>query len=143
VAEQTHSSIAIAAEPAAILDVIADVAAYPEWIAGLDNVVVHGSDERGRPLSATFHGTMGLIRDSYTVAYDWGETEVSWHLTEGEALKDLHGTYACTPGVDGTTEVEYRLDVELAIPVVSMLRRRGEKVIVDSALKGLKKRVES
>jgi ribosome-associated toxin RatA of RatAB toxin-antitoxin module len=143
VAEQTHSSIDIAAGPTEILGVIADVEAYPEWISGLDNVIAHELDEQGRPLSATFHGTMGLIRDSYTVAYDWSETEVSWHLTEGEALRDLHGTYACTQREDGSTQVEYRLDVELAIPVVSMLRRRGEKVIVDSALRGLKKRVES
>jgi ribosome-associated toxin RatA of RatAB toxin-antitoxin module len=142
VPEQTHSSIEIAAEPAEILAVIADVEAYPEWVAGLDRVVAHAHDDQGRPLSATFHGTMGLIRDSYTVAYDWADTEVSWHLTEGEALRALNGTYACTPLADGTTDVEYRLDVELAIPVVSMLRRRGEKVIVDSALKGLKRRVE-
>lgn len=142
VAEQTHSSIAIAAEPSEILSVIADVEAYPEWVPGLDTVVAHEVDEHGRPLSATFHGTMGLIKDSYTVAYDWAETEVSWHLTAGEALRDLHGTYACTPRADGTTDVEYRLDVELAMPVVSILRRRGEKMIVDSALKGLKRRVE-
>jgi ribosome-associated toxin RatA of RatAB toxin-antitoxin module len=142
VPEQTHSSIVISAEPAAIMQVIADVELYPEWIPGLDTVVAHEVDEQGRPLSATFHGNLGLVKDSYTVAYDWADTEVSWWLTQGEALRDLHGTYACSPQQDGTTEVEYRLDVELAIPVVSMLRRRGEKVIVDSALKGLKRRVE-
>ena len=141
-AEQTHSSIVISADPAAIMRVIADVEAYPEWIPGLDTVTMHGSDGDGRPLEATFHGNLGLVKDSYTVAYDWAETEVSWYLTKGEALKDLHGTYACTPAASGGTEVEYRLDVELAIPVVSMLRKRGEKMIVDSALKGLKKRVE-
>jgi ribosome-associated toxin RatA of RatAB toxin-antitoxin module len=142
VPEQTHSSILIAAEPSEILSVIGDVETYPEWVPGLDAVVMHEADDLGRPLSATFHGTMGLIKDSYTVAYDWAEDEVSWHLTAGEALRDLHGTYACTPLGDGTTDVEYRLDVELAIPVVGMLRRRGEKMIVDSALKGLKSRVE-
>lgn len=141
-AEQTHSSIVITAEPAAIMGVIADVEAYPEWIPGLDTVVTHGADELGRPLEATFHGNLGLVKDSYTVAYDWADTEVSWHLTQGEALRDLHGTYQCTPAADGSTSVEYRLDVELAIPVVSLLRKRGEKMIVDSALKGLKKRVE-
>lgn len=121
---------------------IADVEAYPEWVSGLDTVITHDSDEAGRPMSATFHGNLGLVRDAYTVAYDWSDSEVSWHLTQGEALKDLHGTYVCTDLGDGSTRVEYRLEVELAIPVVGMLRRRGEKVIVDSALKGLKKRVE-
>ena len=141
-AEQTHSSIVVAADPAAIMAVIADVEAYPEWISGLESVTAHDADEAGRPLEATFDGNLGLVKDSYTVAYDWADTEVSWWLTQGEALRDLHGTYTCTDVGDGQTNVEYRLEVELAIPIVSMLRRRGEKVIVDSALKGLKRRVE-
>lgn len=124
------------------MDTIAAVEAYPEWIPGLDSVTAHELDARGRPLSATFHGNLGLVKDTYTVAYDWDESEVSWHLTQGEALRDLHGTYRCTEQEEGGTGVEYLLDVELAIPIVSMLRRRGEKVIVDSALRGLKRRVE-
>jgi hypothetical protein len=76
------------------------------------------------------------------VAYDWAATEVSWHLTKGEMLHDLHGTYTCTDLGDGTSKVDYALAVELAVPVVGMLRRRGEKIIIDSALKGLKRRAE-
>ena len=72
----------------------------------------------------------------------WAETEVSWHLTKGEMLHDLQGTYTCMDLGDGTTRVEYSLAVEFAVPVIGMLRRRGEKVIVDSALKGLKRRAE-
>ena len=37
----------------------------------------------------------------------------------------------------------YRLAVELGIPMIGMLRRKAEKVIIDTALKGLKNRVES
>ena len=37
----------------------------------------------------------------------------------------------------------YRLAVDLSIPMIGMLRRKAEKVIIDTALKGLKKRVES
>lgn len=140
--ELTQSSIVIAADPADIMDVIADVEAYGEWIPGVDKVEARDVDEAGRPGEATFTGNLGLIKDTYSVAYDWAETEVSWHLTKGEMLHDLHGTYTCTDLGDGTTEVEYRLAVELAVPVIGMLRRRGEKVIVDSALKGLKRRAE-
>jgi hypothetical protein len=46
-------------------------------------------------------------------------------------------------GRDGSTEVTYRLAVEISIPMIGMLRRKAEKVIIDTALKGLKKRVES
>ena len=132
----------IAADAADIMDIIADVETYEEWIPGIDSAVAHDQDDSGRPAEATFTGNLGLVKDSYTVAYDWADFEVSWHLTQGDKLHDLHGTYTCTDLGDGTTEVAYSLEVELAIPVVGMLRRRGEKVIVDSALKGLKRRAE-
>ena len=41
------------------------------------------------------------------------------------------------------TEVTYRLAVDISIPMIGMLKRKAEKVIIDTALKGLKKRVES
>lgn len=141
-AESTTSSIVITADSATIMDIIADVEAYGEWIPGIQKVTAHDVDADGRPDSATFTGNLGLIKDTYTVAYDWDLHEVSWHLTEGQMLSDLHGTYTCTDRGERTTEVSYALEVELAVPVVGMLRRRGEKVIVDSALKGLKKRAE-
>ncbi len=140
--ELTQSSIVIAADPEIIMDIIADVEAYGEWIPGVDKVEVHGVDAAGRPEEATFTGNLGLIKDTYTVAYDWSESEVSWHLTKGEMLSDLQGNYTCTDIGDGTTQVDYSLAVDLAVPVIGMLRRRGEKVIVDSALRGLKRRVE-
>jgi hypothetical protein len=39
--------------------------------------------------------------------------------------------------------VHYRLAVDVKIPMIGMIKRKAEKVIVDTALKGLKKRVES
>ena len=42
-----------------------------------------------------------------------------------------------------STEVTYQLQVDLAIPMIGMLKRKGERVIIDTALKGLKRRVES
>ncbi len=124
------------------MDIIADVEAYSEWIPGIEEAVAHDVDGAGRPASATFTGNLGLIKDSYTVAYAWEQLEVSWHLTEGDKLHDLVGKYTCVETGGGLTEVTYALEVELAIPVVGMLRRRGEKVIVDAALKGLKNRAE-
>ena len=43
---------------------------------------------------------------------------------------------------DGT-EVVYELSVAVTIPVVTMLRRKAERMIIDTALRGLKQRVES
>jgi hypothetical protein len=41
------------------------------------------------------------------------------------------------------TVATYSLAVDLNIPTIGMLRRKAEKVIIDTALKGLKRRVES
>lgn len=122
--------------------VIADLYDYPEWTSGLESVIVHASDELGRPLSATFVGSIGPVKDSYTVGYDWAAAEVSWHLTEGDKITGLEGKYTCVDLGDGSTDVVYHLTVETAIPMVGMVRRKGEKMIVDAALKGLKRYVE-
>ena len=37
----------------------------------------------------------------------------------------------------------YRLALDVSIPMIGMLKRKGEKILIDTALKGLKKRVES
>jgi hypothetical protein len=41
------------------------------------------------------------------------------------------------------TEVTYQLFVDVSIPMIGLLRRKAEKVVIDTALKGLKQRVES
>ena len=43
----------------------------------------------------------------------------------------------------GRTEVTYSITIDLSIPMLGMIKRKAEKVILDTALKELKKRVES
>ena len=52
-----------------------------------------------------------------------------------------HGSYELEPAGSGT-QVTYSLSVELNIPMIGMLRRKAEKIIIDTALKELKRRVE-
>jgi hypothetical protein len=74
--------------------------------------------------------------------YDWsGDDEVSWHLVKGKVLKGMDGTYALSD-TGGQTKVDYRLAVDLNLPMIGLLKRKAEKVIIDTALKELKKRVE-
>jgi len=142
-AEQTTSSIIVDATPAQVMAVIADFPAYPEWAQGMKQaeVVKEGAD--GRAEQVHFELEAAPIKDSYTLAYDWqGDSAVKWHLVEGRMLKAMEGAYELRPSGDGT-EVTYRLAVEVSIPMIGMLRRKAEKVIIDTALKGLKKRVEA
>lgn len=143
-AEQTTSSITISADPAQVMAVIADFDSYPEWAQGVKSaeVVKLGSD--GRPEEVHFELDASPIKDSYTLSYNWnGDQSVAWTLVEGKMLRAMDGAYELAARGGGQTEVTYRLAVEISIPMIGMLRRKAEKVIIDTALKGLKKRVES
>ena len=58
-------------------------------------------------------------------------------------LKAMEGAYDPRAARRRQHEVTYQLAVDLTIPMIGMLKRKGEKVIIDTALKGLKQRVES
>ena len=143
-AEQTTSSIVIDAAPADIMAVIGDFAAYPEWAKGVTkaDVTVDGAD--GWAEQVFFALDVSPIKDEYTLAYEWdGDREVTWTLVEGKMLRALDGAYELREQSDGSTEVTYRLALDVSIPLIGMLKRKGEKILIDTALKGLKKRVES
>ncbi len=141
-AEQTTSSIVVDAAPAEVMQVIADFESYPQWVQGMKRVEVV---EQGPERAARVHFELDQppIKDVYDLVYTWdGDREVSWTLVDGKLLKAMEGAYVLRPQGTGT-EVTYRLAVDVAIPMIGMLKRRAEKVIIDTALKGLKKRVES
>ena len=139
-AEQTESSIDIEAPAATIMDVIADLPAYPQWSDGITEVTVL-EEKDGRPLRARFHLESGPIRDTYELLYDWdADRSVSWHLAKGEMLTAMDGTYLLDQSGDVTT-VHYRLAVDVRIPMIGMIKRKAERIIVDTALKGLRRGV--
>jgi ribosome-associated toxin RatA of RatAB toxin-antitoxin module len=144
-ADQTTSSTVINASPEEIMAVIADLERYPEWSAGVKSVEVLTvyDDEDERPAKAHFAIDMSGIKDDYTLDYDWhGNESVTWTLDEGHVIKAMDGEYALRDNGDGSTTVDYTLAVDVSIPMLGMMKRRAEKVIIDTALKGLKKRVE-
>jgi hypothetical protein len=98
----------------------------------------------GRAEKVFFKLDVSPIKDEYTLVYVWsGDEQVTWQLDEGKMLKALDGAYLLTDLGDGSTDVTYRLALDVAIPLIGMLKRKGEKILIDAALKGLKKRVES
>ena len=143
-AAATSSSITIAAPPERVMAVIADFAAYPDWAEQVKSVEVLGSTSDGRAERVRFTMDAGPIKDSYTLDYRWAPDgrSVSWTLVKGQIQKAQDGSYALAADVEATV-VTYSLAVVLNIPMIGMLRRKAEKVIVDTALKGLKRRVES
>lgn len=143
-ADATTSSIDIAAAPEQVMAVIADFAAYPEWADQVKSVEIVEPGSGDRPRRVRFTMDAGPIKDSYTLDYTWAGDgrSVSWTLVKGQMQRAQDGSYALAEG-KGTTTVTYSLAVDLNIPMIGMLRRKAEKVIIDTALKGLKRRVES
>lgn len=142
-AEQTTSSITVDAAPADVMAVIADFPAYPAWAKGMQTADVLSTYDDGRAERVFFVLDVAPIKDEYTLEYTWdGDRQVTWTLVEGKMLRALDGAYVLRD-LGGSTEVTYRLALDVSIPLIGMLKRKGEKILIDTALKGLKKRVES
>jgi ribosome-associated toxin RatA of RatAB toxin-antitoxin module len=143
-AEQTSSTIVVDAAPAAVMAVIADLERYPEWAGSVRSVEVQSRDSQGRPDEATFVLDAGVVKDTYTLSYSWQDDRlVSWSLVEAQMLTAMEGSYRLDVLSPQSTSVEYTLTLDLKIPMIGLLRRKAEKVITDTALKELKRRVES
>lgn len=139
-ADQTQSSIDIAAAPEEIMTVIADFDSYPEWVDSMRSAEVLTSAD-GKAKTVRMVLDHALVKDDYVLEYAWAKNDVSWKLVEGNLLKAMDGSYALTPSGSGT-KVTYTLKVDVNMPMIGMFRRKAEKTIIDGALKGLKKRVE-
>lgn len=142
-AEQTTSSIVIEATPAQVMAAIVDFEAYPRWAQGIKAAEVQTRTADDRAATVYFELEAAPIKDSYTLAYTYeGDNVLRWTLAEGRMMRAMEGSYDLVASGSGT-QVTYKLSVDLAIPMIGLLRRKAEKVIIDTALKGLKKRVES
>ncbi|HEU0089166.1 MAG TPA: SRPBCC family protein [Pseudonocardiaceae bacterium] len=143
-ADQSTQSIVINAEPEKIMDVIADFSAYPEWALGVKKAEVITPGGEGRAERVRFLLDAGVVKDEYVLAYTWSADRlaVSWELVKGQMQKAQRGSYVLEPS-DGSTKVTYSLTVDLAIPMIGMFKRKAERVIMDTALKELKRRVEN
>ncbi len=88
----------------------------------------------------------GVLADEYVLAYSYAEdlTRIEWHLVAPSRMqKAQRGSYDLAANADGGTTVTYTLEVELAVGMLGMFRRKAEKMIMDAALKQLKRRVET
>jgi hypothetical protein len=144
-ADRTTSSITIALPRAEVMDVIADFTAYPQWAEGVSVAEILGKLENGRADRVRFQLDAGIIKDRFVLRYEWdGDARVRWDLDTSEpgaAISELSGGYVLDER-GGSTAVTYDLTIGLRIPVPGILKRRAEKTIINTALKGLKSRAE-
>jgi uncharacterized membrane protein len=144
VAEQASERIRIDAPRETCLEVVLDFERYPDWARDVKQVTILERDSDGRGSKVEFRAA-GLGKSfRYTLQYDYSQlpTAFSWELVEGEGLRRLDGSYRFEPE-DDSTRVHYELAVDIAIPLPGLIKRRAAGMIMGTALKELKKAVES
>lgn len=143
-ADKTAQTIYMDADPATVMDVIADIGSYPDWVKEYRETEVLETDADGNPKKARLVLDAAVLKDTMVLAYQWpadGES-VTWTLVSSSLLKSLDGAYRLTPKGSGT-DVTYELAVDLMIPMIGLLKRKAERRLIETALKDLKKRVEA
>ncbi len=144
-AETSTQSIVIAAPRARIAEVICDFSRYPEWVSAVKRTEVLEEYEDGYASQVRFALDAGMIQDEYTLAYGYAEdvSRIEWHLVGPSRIqKAQDGSYDIEENPDGTSTVTYTLSVELSVGMLGMFKRKAEKMIMDTALRELKRRVE-
>jgi carbon monoxide dehydrogenase subunit G len=145
-ADTSTQSIQVHAPLAKVAAVICDFPSYPAWAEAMKQVEVVEEYEDGYAAQVRFVIDAGVMADDYTLEYAYAEdlSRIEWHLiAPSKTQKSQNGSYDLSDNGDGTTTVTYTLEVELAIGMLGMFRRKAEKMIMDQALKQLKRRVES
>lgn len=144
-AELATEHTVLSPPPERCFAVIADIERYPEWVADIKQVEILERDGDGRPARVRFRLAAFGRSTTYTLAYDYSEAPrvLSWRLVEGDITTKLDGSYIFGPAEGGGTEVTYRLEVELRVPIPGFIKRRAQSRIMSTALRELRLRAES
>lgn len=145
-ADTSTQSIVVGASPERVAAVICDFPSYPEWTEAMRRVEVIEEYEDGYASQVRFTIDAGVMADEYVLAYEYAEdlSRIEWHLVAPSKMQKLQrGSYDLDGNPDGSTTVTYTLEVELSVGMLGMFRRKAEKMIMDTALKQLKRRVEA
>ena len=145
-ADSSTESIQVHAPLDRVAAVVCDFPSYPEWADAIKEVEVLSEYEDGYAAEVRFVIDAGVMADDYTLEYSYAEdlSRIEWHLVApSKTQKTQNGSYDLVGNLDGTTMVTYTLEVELSIGMLGMFRRKAEKMIMDTALKQLKRRIES
>lgn len=141
--QRVTAETVVAAAPAEVYAVIADLDAYPEWVEDVVRTDVVEEDDRGLPRRVAFEVDAHIATVHYVLEYEHDPPyRVRWRLVEGEMLSQLDGSYRLEPAGDGSTTVRYDLEAGLAMPLPSFIQRRAARVILRTGLSGLRERVE-
>ncbi len=132
--------ITIDATPAEVMDVLFDMERLPEWSSVHQKVEILERDGEGHPSKSRQIVKLIGFTEEQVLVYTVHDDGVSWTLESATQQRAQEGRYTLTPEGD-STRVRFDLTVDLLMPVPGFLVRRGAKSLMDTATKGLRKRV--
>ena len=143
--ETANERIRVEASADRCWDVATDFESYPEWVRDVKEARILERDPEGRGHRVEYRAAALGKSIRYVLEYDYSEAPgaFSWKFVEGDILRRLDGTYRFESEDEGSTRVHYDLAVDLAVPLPGLVKRRAAGLIMGSALKELKKQVES
>ena len=143
-ADEARESIHIEAPPEQCYAVAIDFDRYPEWATDVKYVEVLDRDEQGRGTRVKYRISALGKTIGYVLAYDYAGAPggFSWKLEKADYLSVLDGVYRFDAD-GGGTRVGYELTVDITFPLPGFMKRAAAGMIVDNAMKQLKRYVEA
>ncbi len=132
--------VLIEATPDEVMDVLFDLESLPEWSSVHQTVDILERDGQGRPMKSRQIVKLIGFTEEQVLCYTVHDDGVSWTLESANQQRAQEGRYTLTPD-GGSTRVRFDLTLDLLMPVPGFLVRRGTKSLMDTATKGLRKRV--
>lgn len=140
--ERVRDEIVVEAPPDRVMEVITDFETYPEWAENIRDVEIREVDPQGRASKVWYYVDARVVDVTYVLTYAYEDHRLTWWLDESDQITQLDGEYLLS-GEDGRTRVRYTLEIEIAFPVPTFLKQRAAKMVLETGLRELKRRVET
>ena len=143
-ADEARESISIEATPERCYAVAIDFDRYPEWATDVKVVEILERDDEGRGSRVRYEISALGKTVGYVLAYGYADAPggFTWKLEKADILSRLDGAYRFDADGAGT-EVGYVLTIDVTLPLPGFMKRAAAGMIVDNAMKQLKRYIEA
>ena len=142
--DEARESIHIEATPERCYAVAIDFERYPEWATDVKVVEILDRDGEGRGSRVRYEISALGKTVGYVLAYDYADAPggFTWKLEKADILSRLDGAYRFDADGAGT-DVGYVLTIDVTLPLPGFMKRAAAGMIVDNAMKQLKRYIEA
>jgi coenzyme Q-binding protein COQ10 len=129
------------APAAKILEVLKDYESYPDFMDGVSNTTILSRE--GNTVKAEYD--LNVIKKfQYILELEENETGLSWSFDSGDIFKVNSGSWELEDLGDETTEVTYKIEVEIKIKMMGtgMITKKLVNTSLPSLMRSVEKRAQ-